>query len=659
MAITVTAEHYTFAVHASSADVVSSSFTPAANSLLLYAMFCTNSITDITGHEGGGDWIPIFDEEMEPSRRLVVWACITGASPTAGTVTISKPYLWNHSGTLIEFAGVDTAGYVEECFGTRPPIDAGYDVRLHEVELPPFRDAGNTTLHFYALGGGNIASFPPQPRSWTLAGEAGDQGAIGVGIYEGERRIPRYKGPAYTSSGYTACELKATVPAVNPEQYIGPSYPFAIGRTVDDNAARGSVITPTEDGVLNSVWARLVREGDDTDTVQAFLYEATTGALMDSSTQRTDIGLAPEAWYEFTGFTYKLRKGYTYYVLVAATATGTGTIRIAFEQTSFSDLPFKGVSSIQPQFPDLNDPPDPVVMAASLETFAVYAEYTPVAPRTTQHSTDLGTTIIKKPWTKQPPAGTPIDWDNPITEGLVFAGPREDGSNIVLGSNLSGPGTLRSTAKLNYPTINGRALNNIDNDNGGLEWTDQQLIDDDSPITILGLCNPAADAVAGSSLLSVGDGAANASGLFLNVSETGATSSGQFCFLIASTGGNILSGASPAAAINGEWRTFVGQGEPGTVNRTKLWVNGVSIPLDTSTSGDTSGWSVSTLSTGLWHLGERTPDGDPIGSLPLALAWRRLLTEAEVYKVSANPWQIFKPQKIYLADKPNLKLGVR
>lgn len=256
-------------------------------------------------------------------------------------------------------------------------------------------------------------------------------------------------------------------------------------------------------------------------------------------------------------------------------------------------------------------------------------------------------------WTKQPPAGTPIDWGNPITKDLVFAGPDLRGVNMVPNSNLTGAGTWQSTVNQRYPTPYGLGINNPDNDTGGIEWTDEQIIDDDSSFTVLVYGNPISGAVIGGAF-NVGDGATRLGGLMVNSDETGVAAAGQFVFLVANTATHITAGASQSTTmIDGDWHVFVGQGTPGTSNVTKLWRDGIALTLDTLTAGNTTGWSTGTLSTGVWKGAEDVTDACPVGSMVLALCWKRLLTDVEVQSISANPWQIFKPKSRFaLADVP-------
>jgi hypothetical protein len=265
---------------------------------------------------------------------------------------------------------------------------------------------------------------------------------------------------------------------------------------------------------------------------------------------------------------------------------------------------------------------------------------------------------IRQVWNRQPPASVGIDFSHPLAHGLVFAGPDVAGANMVVPSALVGPGTIRSTATLNAATEKGRGITNVDNDNGGLEWTNEQVFSGDTGFTILCYGNPTAEASVSTMFGMSEAGAGRGGGLFANADENGGSSSGEYAFLLANTASNITSAAS-GGGIDGDWHVFVGQGTPGSTNNVALWYDGTTVtPGGTTTTGDTSGWINTAMSTGLWHTGEDTADGDPIGSVVLTLCWTRLLSSAEVTLISRNVWQIFKPHEIFIPNPRDRRLVV-
>ena len=147
--------------HATSTDWVSGSFTPAANAMLLCFVWAgSEEITGITGHDGGSSWVRVFQYEDVPeaNRDLEIWACFTGASPSAGTVTVSHGYVWNCGLTLVEIQesvnSVDTSGSVANAFGT-DDINYGYDLRNEQITLASFADSSNLTFCGHCAGGGD------------------------------------------------------------------------------------------------------------------------------------------------------------------------------------------------------------------------------------------------------------------------------------------------------------------------------------------------------------------------------------------------------------------------------------------------------------------------------------------------------------------------
>ena len=54
--------------------------------------------------------------------------------------------------------------------------------------------------------------------------------------------------------------------------------------------------------------------------------------------------------------------------------------------------------------------------------------------------------VILKPWTRQPPAGTPIDWSNPLARGLCFFAPADQfGTDAVSGERPKVSGSPSNT----------------------------------------------------------------------------------------------------------------------------------------------------------------------------------------------------------------------
>jgi len=379
MTIALTSERFTFNDHASSGNVVSGSFTPAADTLLLYIFYSTDGITDVTGHEGGGDWVEIIDDIWDTNRHMVVWACITGSSPSAGTVTISKPYNWNVSASLMEISGVDTSGSVADCFGQIGTVDEGYDVRVHTVTLAAFADKGNATFWLACQGGASDDLFMGHERPCTHLGGEASNGGVALAMYDGERNNPFMQIDSYVRSAFNAFELIASSPVANPDMWYGNSTIYFedwASITIGDVAAyaRSAQFTTTSAGTINSMWAMLRRDVTDGERVGLFLYDDTTGDLLDSSTVRTDVNSTAGEWYEFTGWSYDLEDATTY---LAVALADTQSVDIGY----LTDAPVDGWISDGGDWTDVDAVPDPgsFVIETNAYDHQIYVEYTPAA----------------------------------------------------------------------------------------------------------------------------------------------------------------------------------------------------------------------------------------------------------------------------------------
>lgn len=94
-------------------DLVSNTFTPAADSLLIAIMqFNAGSFTSdgITGHDGGTAWAQYGSTQSYSSDSFSVWFAHTGSSPSSGAITLSAPSSNRGVACFIEVTGVDVSG---------------------------------------------------------------------------------------------------------------------------------------------------------------------------------------------------------------------------------------------------------------------------------------------------------------------------------------------------------------------------------------------------------------------------------------------------------------------------------------------------------------------------------------------------------------------
>lgn len=134
-----------------SSSTSSGSFTPSANSLMVVARTVegasTGYISGITGHAGGGSWVQIHSIAHGANDVTTeVWAALVGASPSAGTITVTPAgYVGRSVIEFLEISGVNTSGTVANVFGQEGSV-AGYDLRDETLTLGSFASATNMTL---------------------------------------------------------------------------------------------------------------------------------------------------------------------------------------------------------------------------------------------------------------------------------------------------------------------------------------------------------------------------------------------------------------------------------------------------------------------------------------------------------------------------------
>lgn len=200
--------------NASSSDLVSGSFTPAANVMLLVVVRRDDgaTISGITGHDGGTSWTLIETiNTVDANRDGEVWACFTGGSPSAGVITISKSaYMWRCTATVIEIDesvdGLDITNPIADSFGTSD-LHAGYDLRNYSVSLPSFADSANLTFAaVFAESSSHLSSFEVGYTAMTASGTSG--GSVQPHYLDGEDTTITCVGANWVNIGFWAIEIK-------------------------------------------------------------------------------------------------------------------------------------------------------------------------------------------------------------------------------------------------------------------------------------------------------------------------------------------------------------------------------------------------------------------------------------------------------------------
>jgi hypothetical protein len=161
----------------SGADATTASFTPSANSVLLAFVHITGTgtVSGITGHASGGAWVKIQDA-VSGALGAEVWASFPGASPSAGTVTISRSYMDQMSYMVYDITGANVSGSVASAFGVKGGI-AGYDLRAETLALGAFASATNLTVAAgFVTPSGHSITFEGGYTAGTKREEAGNHG---------------------------------------------------------------------------------------------------------------------------------------------------------------------------------------------------------------------------------------------------------------------------------------------------------------------------------------------------------------------------------------------------------------------------------------------------------------------------------------------------
>ncbi len=212
MAVTITERGSVYAT-AGSGNLVSGSFTPAANSVLflLYQQSGETSpgISSISGH---GTWSNVRTWNLTDST-VELWACKVGASPSAGTVTVSRAYAWQGGVAFFEASGADVSGTAANVFGvynsaSKTGGDAASTITL---SLGTFGAAGGVTFAvgtttgstsfeggYTALTQWNTGSSPAWASGWALR----------AGYIDFEDTSVVVTSAAYTTAGAIAFEIK-------------------------------------------------------------------------------------------------------------------------------------------------------------------------------------------------------------------------------------------------------------------------------------------------------------------------------------------------------------------------------------------------------------------------------------------------------------------
>lgn len=253
------------------------------------------------------------------------------------------------------------------------------------------------------------------------------------------------------------------------------------------------------------------------------------------------------------------------------------------------------------------------------------------------------------PWierirTEQPlDAGVGIDWGNPTSRSLAFAWDAASKS-MELTAGLSA-GLDQTSSAVNKNGLAAQCSSGQKN----IEWNKQFITTSDGTgdgdFTMLVVADPAATG-AGSAehVFDQKNDAAGApyaqAGLLAHSGARGAYTSGAFSFF---TYRSTDSEVSAAGACDGLEHVWIGVRRAGTLY---LYKDGV---LLASGAGFNGSLNISQASryTAVGSAGNATA-GAYRNKASMARAWNRALSAAEVVSLSANPWQLFEKERVWV-----------
>jgi hypothetical protein len=243
------------------------------------------------------------------------------------------------------------------------------------------------------------------------------------------------------------------------------------------------------------------------------------------------------------------------------------------------------------------------------------------------------------PRTTRPPLGTPIDWSNPLAEGLVGLYPFNEtgGAKLFDGNNGQSSGTITAgTASVWSPSgyqFDGSSAAKIDCGN----TPDLANI---RPITIVALINPTAIAATNFIVAKDSGGGTDYGAWRLQLNTTAAIEFSR----TETTSLDVKS--SNNSIVVGKWSTVAATWD-GSINASgvHLYCNGKETTYITTTSAS----SISVDRATPLLIGNRTVGGRAFnGSMGFVGIFNRVLSQPEIQTLYSNPWQIYEPEIVWV-----------
>jgi hypothetical protein len=274
--------------------------------------------------------------------------------------------------------------------------------------------------------------------------------------------------------------------------------------------------------------------------------------------------------------------------------------------------------------------------------------------------------VIRKPWTKQPPQGTKIDWSNPLTRELVFFAPDGNlGVDVVGGLRMSpGPSApvLHHVAFTAHPYMDGYAFDNTAGTRDGFHSTDlsDAILNKEGASGWTSMCFASINSFVDFHQIF---GIREDTSPWYQCSLTRHNSTAaDIQMTVQGSGGNDLVNAGaacdnflPSGQTADLAQLVVTHQNTGSATRFTSYKNGVLFGTQTSGSGrdiDFAGLTTPSVSIGAWD--ETADRGIMIGTA--CAMWARELSAAEVSALYSNPWQVFKPKTFYVGATEKRKL---
>lgn len=243
--------------------------------------------------------------------------------------------------------------------------------------------------------------------------------------------------------------------------------------------------------------------------------------------------------------------------------------------------------------------------------------------------------ILESPWTRQPQVAVGVDWDNPISRGLVFLfdGQESDavGRRVVDITNTAGRGI----------GVNGRNRSF----NGDAAVTQVSFNARRAPTSVatmvcLAYCT---NNTATNTLMAMPNAGVSNTYVLMDISGTEANDPVRVITYNTGTIG-LVYGSQPSGQYLNRWVLFGGTSLNGTNN--KIHIDGAPV-----TPSSTAGSSVALGAMNRYDVGclnTVAPSNGLNGNVAFAAIWDRVLTDAEHAALFVNPWQLFAPQQILI-----------